>query len=226
MSLEQGVNWVSILATTAVQGALIVALGFLARSIILHWLSKDLDSHKVQLTAQSQLLIEQFKGDLSRQVLEHQVRFEASHAGQVAAIESLHVRLVETAYAVRSFVNAWRADNEEEFRQVGKVVFELRHELDKRRIHLPEPLCAELDECIAALWKPAVLAGVWPGVTNPEYSSVKSQEFMKAMQAILEGGSVDLAVKNVERAFRKALREPANPPLQPTSGTTIETARG
>ncbi|MBI2359679.1 MAG: hypothetical protein HYV04_12395, partial [Deltaproteobacteria bacterium] len=197
--------------------ALIAALAFLARSVVLHWLGKDLEVHKTRLSADTQLAVEAFKGELSRQALEHQVRFEALHANQVAAIEALYVKLVETRYTMEAFVHAWRPDNQEEYSRVGRAFFELRQELEKRRIHLTDDLCSELDQCIKALWEPTVAAHVWPGVTNPEYSLTRSQEFQKAMTAVIEGGSVEAAIKNVERAFRKALREPANIGLQPTA---------
>src|SRR5258708_7047420 len=114
-------TWPEIVATTAVQGALIAALAFLARSVVLHWLSKDLEGHKTRLSGETQLAVEVFKGELSRQALEHQVRFEALHANQVAAIEALYVKLVETRDTLEAFVHAWRADNQDEFRRVGAV---------------------------------------------------------------------------------------------------------
>lgn len=119
-------NWKEILAATAVQAALIAALGFLARSIIIHWLSKDLAGHKNQLEAQSQLAMEAFKNDLAQQTLEHRVRFETLHSHQVAAIEALYVQLVEARHVVESFVHAWRAENEAEFRRVGGVFLDRR----------------------------------------------------------------------------------------------------
>lgn len=174
-------NWPEIIGATAVQAALLAALAFLARSMVLHWLGKDLEGHKARLTADSQLSAESLKSELARQALEHQVRFQALHTNQVAAIEALYVKLVETRYGVEAFVHAWRADNQEGFRNVGKAFFELRQELDKRRIHLTEELCLELDQCIKALWEPTVSAGIWPGVTNPEYSHTKSEEYLKSM---------------------------------------------
>lgn len=99
-----------ILAITAVQGALIAALAFLARSIVVHWLGKDLELHKSRLSADAQVAVEAFKGELSREALEHQVRFQSLNGNQVAAIEALYVKLVETRYTMEAFVSAWRAN--------------------------------------------------------------------------------------------------------------------
>jgi hypothetical protein len=89
-------TWQQILAAIAIPSALIAALAFLARSIVLHWLGKDIELHKARLSADAQLALERLKGELSKQAFEHQVRFEALHASQVAAIEALYVKLVET----------------------------------------------------------------------------------------------------------------------------------
>jgi hypothetical protein len=127
---------------------------------------------------------------------------------------------------VEAFVLAWRADDQQEFRRVGLALWELRQEPDKRRIHLAEDLCTELDQCMKALWEPTVAAGVWPGVTDPEYSRTASEEYIGAMTAVLEGGAVAGAISKVERAFRTALREPANMGLQPTEANAILSRRG
>lgn len=73
---------------------------------------------------------------------------------------------------------------------------------------------------------PTVAAGVWPGVTQPEYAQTHSQEFQTAMKAVLDGGFVPTALTNLERAFRKALREPANLGLQPTASSGGSDAAG
>lgn len=196
--------WGTILAATASQAVLLGVLAVLARSLLSQWLGKDLEAFKTKLNAEAELTLENYKAELSRQTREHHVRFEALHANRVAAIEALYVTLVETSYVVASFVLAWRPDNREEFFTVRRQVLELRRELDKRRIHLPEDLCGELDQCIKTLHDPVVAAGIWPDVNSSQDSRAKD-EFLKGMQAVLEGGSVEAAVKKLERAFRKAL---------------------
>ncbi len=198
-------NWWAILANTAVQAALLAALAFLARSLIVQFLGKDLEAFKANLNANTERTLATYRAELSREARDHQVRFEKLHANRVAAIEALYVKLVETRYTMESFVSAWRPDNWDEYVTVGRQFLELRRELDKRRIHLPEALCRELDECIRILWEPAVAAGIWPGVTNPEQRRHASEAFEKSIKAILDGGSVAVAVTKVEREFRRAL---------------------
>lgn len=198
-------NWWAILANTAVQAALLAALALLARSLLAQLLGKDLEAFKANLSANAQRTLETYKAELSREAREHQIRFEKLHANRVGAIEALYVKLVETRYTMESFVSAWRPDNWDEYVKVGREFLELRRELDKRRIHLPEALCGELDQCIKILWEPAVAAGIWPGVTNTDQRRHASEAFEKSIKAILEGGSVAAAVTKVEREFRRAL---------------------
>jgi hypothetical protein len=91
------------------------------------------------------------------------------------------------------------------------MFFELRQEFEKRRIHLADDLCSELDQCIKALWEPTVAAGVWAGVNNPEYSQEQSQAYKKAMIAVIQSGAVEVAIANVEGHF-------ANRPASPAAG--------
>ena len=194
-------TWRDLLLGAAVQAALLAALGFLARSLMLHWLGKDLEAFKARLTSSADRAAEALKAELARDAREHQVRFASLHANQLAAIESLYIKLVDTRYSLEQFVSAWRADNREGFAAVGRQFHDLRQEVDRRRIHLPVHLGTELDDCIQAMWRPAVAAGVYPGVASPE----AHEEFERAVNAVLQGGSVDAAIKRVEAEFRKAL---------------------
>ena len=53
-------DWTTFITTLGVSGLMFTALGFLARSIILHYLSKDIENHKTNLL---------------RTTHEHQIRF-------------------------------------------------------------------------------------------------------------------------------------------------------
>ena len=192
-------TWRDLALNAAVQAAPLAALAFLARSIVLHWLSKDVELFKTRLAAESQRAVESLRAELTRESIEHRVRFEALHASQVAAIEALYGKLVDTRYSLERFVHAWQPDNQVEFNRIRGIFFELRQELDKRRIHLPEELCLELDRCIQVLWRPTVAAGVWPGVNRGPDQMKAAEEFDTAMKAVLEGGSVEAAIKSVER---------------------------
>jgi hypothetical protein len=198
-------NWSDVLLNATVQAMLLAVLAFLARSVLLHWLEKDVAVFKAGLSATAERTLEELKAQLARDAAEHQVRFQSLHAKRVEAIEAVYVRLVAARYTMEAFVNAWRPKDAGEFQGVAREFWELRRELDTKRIYLPEPLCAELTKCIQVMWSPAVQAHVWPSVTRAEYATNASEAFLQAQQAILEGGAVVVAIENLEREFRKVL---------------------
>ena len=63
-----------------------VALAWTTKSIVSHFLSKDIEGHKQRLEAQNQLAIEQLKADLQKQLLEHEIRFSRLHAKRAEII--------------------------------------------------------------------------------------------------------------------------------------------
>lgn len=70
-------------------GLCIAALTFLAKSLMTHLLSKDLDEHKLKLDFQSQTELERLRSELTIQLVEHEVRFKrldekmADHLSQI-----------------------------------------------------------------------------------------------------------------------------------------------
>ena len=205
-------NWsdvaLSVLLSATAQGILLAALPSLAKGLFGNMLAKDLEQFKANLSASTQVALEQLRSELARQSREHQVRFEAHHVREVEAIEAVYSRLVATRYTMEAFVTAWRGANAEEFRKVGRDFWELRRELASRRAYLPETLCTEIENCIKTMWSPAVAAGIWPSVTNPDQRA--SDAFMAAQLAVQEGGAVDKAISDLERQLRAALAAPAN----------------
>jgi hypothetical protein len=198
-------DWSGVLLNAVVQAMLLGALAFLARSVIVHWLGKDLEVFKAGLSSNAQRTLEQFKAELAISAREHQVRFESLHAKRVEAMEAVYGKLVAARYTMESFVLAWHSGGSEGIKPPWEEFRDLRREFDQKRIYLPVPLCEELSRCIAVMWSPAVAAHVWPGTTNPEYAQKASAAFMEAQTAIQDGGAVPIAIAKLEAEFRKAL---------------------
>jgi hypothetical protein len=198
-------NYQEILASTAIQAILLGALTFLARSIILHWLGKDVESFKTTVNANAQRMIEEFKAQLAKTAREHQVRFESLHNKRAGAIEVLYEKLVRARDSMERLVTSWDARNADDFHAAQGEFARLRLELALKRIYLPEPLCEDLNNCIDLMWRPAVAAGVWTKVENEANRQKAQDAFEKAQAAIDEGGTVPLAIRSLETEFRKAL---------------------
>jgi hypothetical protein len=198
-------NYQEILATTAIQAVLLAAPAFLARSIILHWLGKDIESFKTMVTANGQLMLEEFKAQLAKAGREHQVRFERLHHMRAEAIEGLYEKLVRARYTMERLVLSWDAKSVNEFQDAQKEFWQLRLELALKRIYLPETLCEDLNNCIDLMWKPVVAAGVWARSDNEANRQKADAAFEEAQAAINEDGSVPMAIQNLEMEFRRVL---------------------
>lgn len=198
-------DYKGILASAAIQAILLAALTFLARSIILHWLGKDVESFKTTVNANAQRMIEEFKAQLAMTAREHQVRFESLHNKRAGAIEILYEKLVCARDSMERLVTSWSAKNAADFQAAQGEFSRLRLELALKRIYLPEPLCEDLNGCIDLMWRTAVAAGVWAKSENEANRQNAQAAFEKAQAAIDKGGAVPLAIRNLETEIRKAL---------------------
>jgi hypothetical protein len=144
-----------ILASTAIQAIRLAALAFLARSIILHWLGKDIEGFKTMVRTNAQRIIEEFQAPLAREARDHQVRFESLRHKRAEAIDTLYEKLVRARYTMERLVTSWEAKNAKEFQDAREEFWRLRLELALKRIYLPEILWEDLSNCIDLMWKPA-----------------------------------------------------------------------
>lgn len=77
---------------TAIGGTaiLLATVGWLVRSLIGQYLSKDLESYKVQLQSQTQIELENLKSQLAINASSHQIKFSRLHEKQANIVEELY----------------------------------------------------------------------------------------------------------------------------------------
>lgn len=207
---DSSLNWLEFIVALGVsQVVLLAVLAFLARSVIVHWLGKDLEKFKADLNSGAALALERFKAQLERDAREHEVRFADLHARRAEAIATVHASLVGARRTMRSLVNTWSADNRDDFSEAWEEFRELRHLFALNRIYLPEALCTQLDECVRLMWRPTVLAGVWASTPTRVDRERAEEAFTEAFEAVDEGGVVDAAVMAIEAEFRRVLGDPS-----------------
>lgn len=76
-------------------GILVAAIAWLAKKIITHQLSKDMEVFKADLQKESQREIESLKSVLEQRAYEHQVRFSRLHEKRAKVIEETYANLVD-----------------------------------------------------------------------------------------------------------------------------------
>lgn len=181
---------------TAVGGSaiLIGAVAWLVRSLMLHLLSKDLET---------------FKGQLQLAAFEHQVRFTQLHERRASILAELYSKIVQLHRAATSFVrwypSADDADKEHQLKQLWQAADDYRSYFERHRIYFDQPTCEKVDSLNGALSQAtsvlAVFAHEGDSVTATEEEIFR--EWKKAMTAIDD--EVSKLKQSIEDCFRGIL---------------------
>jgi len=91
----------TILGGTAIA---VAALAWLAKSLLTHYLSKDIEKHKATLTAQNALESERLRAELTKQALEHEVRFRRVDEKVAEHLDHVYRHLFRFYESVCSYV--------------------------------------------------------------------------------------------------------------------------
>jgi hypothetical protein len=82
----------TVLVTFLASGASVTVVAFLGKSLVTHWLDKDLDRFRIELTAK-----------LERVAMEHQVRFTRLHEKRTWVIATIYAELEALHAALRQW---------------------------------------------------------------------------------------------------------------------------
>ena len=193
--------WKEILIALGSNAALLVVLGFLARSLLNTWLTKDIKRFETGLKARADASIEQLKSHLQLAATEHQVRFSKLHEKRAEAIAKLYALLVELQYAGQRyvFVGAYGPKRDDEFSKTDAKVLEVFLFIEEHKIYLPDPICTWLDEFVEAVSKSVACVHAYEQYTggSPNFREEKTQALIRAAEAF----------KTRIPAVRKALKD-------------------
>ena len=157
--------WQSLLLVFGGNAALLLLLGWLARSLGSQLLAKDLEKFKANLAAASVTATEQLKHELQMTALEHQVTFSKLHERRAEVVAEAYALLVEAHWASQSFVSEveWAGEppkQEKYFTAMNKAAEFYRY-FDKNRIYLPQSLCEQLETFIRSMRREVIGFGVY-----------------------------------------------------------------
>ena len=96
MPQSNGSMFWTILTTVSASAVSLVAVAWLVRSIVTHWLSKDIESFKTAMQHANVREIEKLRADLNHLALEHQVKFSQLHAKVFETIAHLYKLIAQT----------------------------------------------------------------------------------------------------------------------------------
>jgi len=181
-----------VITTVLGSGVLIGAVAWLVRSLMLHLLSKDLES---------------FKGQLQLAAFEHQVRFSRLHERRASILADLYSKIVQLHGAASSFVHWYASDRDEEkdrrLKELWQAADEYRGYFERHRIYFDEPTCTIVDSLNDALSKAtSVLAAI---THDRNYLAVTQEQAFGLWKTAV--GVLDENVPKLKKALEDRFRE-------------------
>ena len=142
---------------TAIAGSAVLfgAVAWLARSIIIHFPSKDLENFKLNLQRESQQELLRLQSSLQLFEFEHQVRFSRLHERRAEIISEIYRKVVElyrTAFTFVTYYQGCAKPNKEELlSRLWKAADEFKDYFESHRIYFTQDTCSIIDRLNEAL---------------------------------------------------------------------------
>lgn len=119
----------------------VATLGWLARTIFVHWLGKDVEQYRSKLQNAHDVEMEKLRNDLRLRSIEHEIRFRSIHERQAEALSGTYSRLYSLHRAVSSYVHFLDWSNgpskEEKLKAVADTHEEFRSFFFPQKIFFP-----------------------------------------------------------------------------------------
>jgi len=182
-------------------------LAWLIRSLVTHFLSKDVESYKLQLQSEAATELEKLKHQLRLVAAEHEARTSLLQETRSRVIAELNSKLIDFIGAAESLVSLAEYEGEpskpEKANVLGERAHEFRHYFIRHRIYFTEDLCAKVEALFEATNLPALRYRIWlPSVQAGENTR---GEYHKAWIAAWE--ALKDKVPPLEHAVRREFRE-------------------
>jgi hypothetical protein len=218
--------WDDILIALGGNAAILIVLGFLARSLIQTWLTKDirrfeadlkstadqnLERLRQELKSEGDASVELLKNQLQQTANEHQVRFSKLHERRADVIEKLYVYLVDAGTEGRLFItgDAHLTDERarrEAYLEIGAKMKEVSLFINKSRIYLPESIVSLLQGLSLAMRQHVSNAAFYaPLDPQGAASAVDRNEALTNAYRAYFLDDIPLAMRALEDEFRRLL---------------------
>ncbi len=188
----------------------LAVLGWLAKSLIGAWLSKDLERHKANLAAESNASTEKLRHELALIAQHRQIVFSKLHEKRADAIGKTYELLSETARLGAVYVSpidyAGDPTKSEKFQSFADAYNQLSNYFESSRIYLPEQTCALMEKILDEMRAPAVKMNVYmrhEGIQDSRVQRELHEAWGDAWAAFRD--KVPMAKRALETDLRKLL---------------------
>lgn len=137
--------WEVILAAVGGQAVLLITLGLLARSLLKHWLGKDLERYKSDIQKEHELALARSSHELTLLAQEHSLKATQLQTRRADVIAEIYGLLADVEWEIRSRVNdvdltGLRTNDAQRALVSAKVEAFFRY-FNRNRIYLPTDTC-------------------------------------------------------------------------------------
>lgn len=143
----------------------IAAIAWLVRSLIGHFLSKDVESFKQHLQSESSLELERLRHSLRLVAFEHEKQVHILQERRAEVIAELYIKLKEFVSAARSFsaLAEWKGEptKEDKASILGDKAYEFSHYYETRRIFFSEDVCTKVDTVFQQVHSVSMKYRIW-----------------------------------------------------------------
>ncbi len=88
-----------------VAGILVAALAWLTRTLLTHWMDKEVEKHRAALQAENAAATERLRSELRRQSLEHEVKYRRNDDRIAERLDQVYRRLQRFYECAHAYVN-------------------------------------------------------------------------------------------------------------------------
>ncbi len=203
------INWQEVITTIGGEGVLLAAAAWLMKAIVSNRLALDAEKFKAELKADADSEIERLRSTLQIAAAERQVRFTNLHEKRAEVLEEMNNRLVDLQQEGERFVFIDGFTEEpgqrEAYLKTNEKLREFYLFVEKRRIYLPEHVCALLRAFMEAVRKTVIGVGVYGPIEHPTSQMLEERNrvLTAAFHAFEE--SIPAARTSLENEFRTML---------------------
>lgn len=157
----------------------IAAMAWLARSLISHFLAKDVESFKLRLQSESTFEVERLRHSLRLVASEHEKQVQLLHERRAEVIAELYAKLKEFVGAATSFAALieWQGEptKEEKAVALGSKAFEFRRYFEMKRIFFSNDVCSKVDAVFEEIHSTSIKYRIWLAHSKDGGGSVYEQ---------------------------------------------------
>lgn len=191
----------------------LAALGWLAKSLLGSFLSKDIERHRAVLASESEMAIEKLRHELQMAAQERNIVFSKLHEKRAEAIAMLYGLLVEAVRLGASYASPMEMNGEptksDKYTLFANAYNELIGCFGKNRIYLPTDTCNKIDELTEQMRSAVIEMNVYmsqePGSLGLEGSKGKMDAWVRSWNCFKD--QVPMAKSALEKDLRSLLGE-------------------